>query len=242
MHLTESQPTQRYALSKIIPKAFIANGQPEIFSGNSSWVPMTKGSFAVSSNAASAQKRMKELETQLLSCETYRTLIDSPIVAGLFQMHLNLPAFEETWDQGSFINEKERAQLENRLLTTFEAEPVEDGIDHPADNIIRDLLETGENQNILDMLQAFSLNESYSSFAASVLRCLGRQPHLGTVAWRTTLVRDALSINDVEIRDAAIQVAELWADREMRPVLEQHTESEPWLRDYISDVLTDLGD
>ena len=40
-------------------------------------------------------------------------------------------------------------------------------------------------------------------FAASVLRCLGRQEYLGTSSWRSELVRDALALDDVEIRDAA---------------------------------------
>ena len=242
MRLTESQSPRHYALSNLVPDALIMKGQSEISADTPCWVTMGKGSFAVSSDAMSVQKRMKELEIELLSCQTYKRLIDSPMVMGLFQMCLNLAGFEKIWGQEASVENKERAQLENRLLATFEAEPLEDGMDHPAERIIRNVLGTGENQYVLDIFRAFSLDVANSSFAAAVLRCLGRQPYLGTVAWRTTLVRDALSINDIEIRDAAVQAAELWGDEEMRIVLEQHSEPEPWFREYISDVLADLGD
>ena len=157
-------------------------------------------------------------------------------------MYLNLAGFEKNWGQESSVEDKKRMQLANRLLAAFEAEPLEDGMDHPAERIIRNELETGKKQYVLDIFSAFSLDVANSGFAASVLRCLGRQPYLGTVAWRTTLVREALSVNDIEIRDAAVQAAESWNDEEMRIVLEQHSEPEPWFRDYIADVLADLGD
>ena len=55
------------------------------------------------------------------------------------------------------------------------------------------------------------------------------------------LVRDALALDDVEIRDATVQAAELWGDRDILPVLKSHSEPEPWLRDYIFHVINDLG-
>ena len=55
-------------------------------------------------------------------------------------------------------------------------------------------------------------------------------------------MRDALALDDVEIRDAAVQAAELWGDREILLVLKSHSEPESWLRDYIFDVIDDLGE
>ena len=242
MLLTESHSPQHYKISNFVPNAFLDKDQSGTTNSTPRWLAMGKGSFAISSDAASVQKRMKELEIELLSCQTYKKFVDAPMVMDLFQMHLDLAGFEKTMDQQASFEDRERVQLVNKLLTSFEAEPLEDGMDHPAERIIRNLLENRENQYVLDLFGTISLDVAHPSFAASVLRCLGRQPHPGTVSWRTTLVRDALTINDIEIRDAAIHAAELWSDDEMRSVLEQHSEPEPWLRDYISDILADMGE
>ena len=135
-----------------------------------------------------------------------------------------------------------QARLVNKLHAAFEAESLEDGMHHKAEDIIGQVLQSREDQRILEWLRAFSLDDTQPSFAASVLRCLGRQEHLGTSSWRSELVRDALALDDVEIRDAAVQAAELWDDHEILPVLKSHSEPEPWLRDYISDVIDDLGE
>ena len=133
-------------------------------------------------------------------------------------------------------------RLTNKLHAAFETEPLEDGMHHKAEDIIGQILQSGEDQRILEWLRDFSLDTAQPVFAASVLRCLGRQEHLGTSSWRSELVRDALALDDVEIRDAAVQAAELWGDHEILPVLKSHSEPEPWLRDYISDVIDDLGE
>ena len=113
---------------------------------------------------------------------------------------------------------------------------------HPAEEIIADTLRGTENSNVLTWLKAFSLDSTRASLAASVLRCLGRQNHPGTERWRVGLVRDGLVAKDVDIRDAAVQAAELWGDRGMRTILLAHFEPEPWLRDYVRDVAEELGE
>ena len=135
-----------------------------------------------------------------------------------------------------------QARLANTLHAAFETQPLEDGMHHKAEDIIEKALQSGEDARILEWLRDFSLDAIQPVFAASVLRCLGRQEHLGTSSWRSELVRDALALDDVEIRDAAVQAAELWDDREILPVLKSHSEPELWLRDYISDVINDLGE
>lgn len=113
---------------------------------------------------------------------------------------------------------------------------------HPAEGIIADALTGTENSDVLTWLKAFSLDSRRASLAASVLRCLGRQEHPGTERWRAGLVRDGLVASDVEIRDAAVQAAELWGDRGIRTMLLAHSEPEPWLRDYARDVAGGLGE
>lgn len=113
---------------------------------------------------------------------------------------------------------------------------------HPAERIIADALTGTENSDVLTWLKAFSLDSTRTSLAASVLCCLGRQEHPGTERWRAGLVRDGLVARDVEIRDAAVQAAELWGDRGIQTILLAHSEPEPWLRDYVRDVAGGLGE
>ena len=138
---------------------------------------------------------------------------------------------------------EERARLLYPLRAAFEAEPVEDGMDHPAEEIIREALHCTEDQRgVLEWLRTFSLDAERPNFAASVLRCLGRQARPGTDSWRTALVRSALIMDDAEIRDAAVQAAESWGGQDMRNVLEAHNEPLDWLRNYVRDVIEDLGE
>ncbi len=112
---------------------------------------------------------------------------------------------------------------------------------HPAEDIIDQVLQSGEGASILKWLREFCLDTTQPNFAASVLRCLGRQIEPGTDDWRTGLVRDGLALSDLEIRDAAVQAAESWGDSGLVDVLESHFEPVIWLKDYIHDVIDDLG-
>ncbi|MCY3826305.1 MAG: HEAT repeat domain-containing protein [Candidatus Dadabacteria bacterium] len=135
----------------------------------------------------------------------------------------------------------QQTQFSNRLRAAFEASQLEDGMNHPAERIIRKALRSPKNRQVLDWLKSFSLDEEHPDFAASVLRCLGRQTKPGTCSWRTELIRRALTTDDVEIRDAAVQAAESWDEEESANILKSHHEPEPWLREYILDVISDLG-
>lgn len=144
--------------------------------------------------------------------------------------------------QKALVADQERERLANRLWTAFAADPLEDGMSHPAEEIIGEALRSMEDKPILDWFRTFSLDAERPSFAASVLRCLGRQTPPGTDSWRTELVRDGLAVDDVEIRDAAVQAAESWGDRNLADVMKAHSETEPWLREYIEDVISNLGE
>ena len=176
-------------------------------------------SFAISNEAVLLREDMRKLllEWYLALATAGRELIDD----------------QEQTDQ-------EQTRLAHKLHAAFETEPLEDGMHHEAEEIIEQVLQSGEDPRILNWLKDFSLDDMQPAFAASVLRCLGRQEYLGTSSWRSELVRDALALDDVEIRDAAVQAAESWDDPHILPVLKSHSESESWLRDYISDVIDDL--
>ena len=133
-----------------------------------------------------------------------------------------------------------RASLVNRFWAAFEAEPLEDGVSHPAEDTITEALSELGTPRALECFRDISLDMDNPAFAASVLRCLGRQADLGTEEWRIGLVRAALGADDVEVRDAAAQAAESWGDFGMIAVLEAHDEPVAWLKDYIDAVVDDM--
>lgn len=145
-------------------------------------------------------------------------------------------------DQHDPVNPTTHARLERRLQDAFERQPLEDGIDHAAEDIIREALQTPYPHVALEWLRSFALDPKNPVFAASTLRCLGRVEDLGALIWRTELVRAGLKMDNIEMRDAAIQAAENWGDREMLGVLQVHAESNSLLRRYVEDVISDLSE
>ncbi len=195
-----------------------------------------KDSLAISLDAASLQKRVMDLAID-------RALVgptDALMITDLFPMHVDIAGFEKATTLQTPVEDREQERLAVMLRAAFEIEPFEDGMDHPADQIIENALRSTEDQRILDWFSAFSLDDKHPSFASSVLRCLGRQTHIGTAAWRAGLVRNALAMGDIEIRDAAVQAAESWGGQEIVDVLMSHDEPEQWLRECIPEIIDDL--
>ena len=127
-------------------------------------------------------------------------------------------------------------QLEAALSNAFVAEPLEDGMTHPAEEIIAAAVRgSGE---ALGWLRSFALAATAPAFAASTLRCLSRLD-IGAAEWRARLVADVLASGDVQMRDAALQAAEEWGGRCLRDILEAHLASEPveWLRQAMREVV-----
>ena len=159
----------------------------------------------------------------------------------LTDLHLDTATVHDlTKRQVEAVYDSAQGHLAAKLQASFEDSPLEDGMVHPAEGIIAEALLPANDQRVLSWLKAFCTYASQPSFAASVLRCLGRQDGVGTAAWRVKLVRDALTIDNVEVRDAAVQAAESWGDSDSLDVLRAHSEPEPWLQQYIRDVIEDL--
>ncbi len=176
------------------------------------------------------------------------SLAASPDVVELQREHVDIgQKLQSEWamaDQGTTLRNavQELLRLKDLLYASFEAEPLEDGIDHPAEDIIGDAIRSTNEARVLDWLSGACLDSEHPTFSASILRCLGRQAHLGTESWRTELVLKALTIDDAEIRDAALQAAEFWGGLNMLDILKIKVKTEPlqWLRNYMQDVIEDL--
>ena len=174
---------------------------------------------------------------------------DSAIAGNWFKLYTELGMLTVSIDADFFEPEAKTAlvsqdvdvaRLSEKLHIAFEMDQIESGMDHPAEIIILEALARAPHACVLEWLRGFSLNVADPSFASSVLRCLGRLDSPGTTSWRAALVRDALALDDVEIRDAAAQAADSWADPDLIEVLTAHKESEQWLRSYIEQITADL--
>ena len=142
--------------------------------------------------------------------------------------------------QEATTQESTKARLKARLQTAFDSDPLESGLQHPAEMIIAQSLNDDTDQRAFDWVRSFCLGVSAPAFAASVLRCLGRLESPGDAESRRALVREALRLENVEIRDAAAQAADSWSDAGLIGVLQAHVEPEAWLQDYIREILADL--
>ena len=134
----------------------------------------------------------------------------------------------------------EKTLLLNELHADFVAEPLEDGIDHEAERTLARALSENTEGSVFDWLLEFCTDADQPEFASSVLRCLSSLEPPGTPTWRADLVRTALSKDDVEIREAAVQVVEHWSEDHLLDVLRGHQDEETWLNRYVQGVIDDL--
>ena len=134
-----------------------------------------------------------------------------------------------------------KSQLLAKLSAAFQAEVLEDGVTHPAEGTIGKAVQSAQSERVLQWLREFCLDAKRPSFGASILRCLGRLESPGTASWREELVRAALAMENVEIRDAAVQAVELWGDGQTAMILIAHRDPVPWLHKYLQDVIEELA-
>lgn len=226
------------------PTRFVIVKDPLMISPNTiNPIAFGKNSFAISSDAVQLRKAVMKLDYDLhLTKHLSGAGISMWLDKEPFPVLCDVDSFWEIDVKKSSFMEPKQTQLLHRLHAAFEAEPLEDCMGHPAEQIIKKAFHSLKNQQIFDWFEDFSLNIERPSFAASVLRCLGRQSNLGTSFWRAGLVRKSLAIDNIEIRDAAVQAVESWGDPNLADILRSHDETEPWLRNYILGVISDLGE
>ena len=237
-------PIEVHAPTSTTPNLLDAFGemnQSEMSNDTSFWFADGKESLAASLDAASLQKQWLDVAGHLLFEPAAVIQMHTPLGRSLFPMLLDVGCLDLTASQKVVVDDRGRERFATKLWASFEDNPFEDGMDHPAEGIIAEALRSAKGQRVLEWLGTFSTDASQPSFAASVLRCLGRHGSVGTVPWRVGLVRDGLTMDSVEIRDAAVQAAESWGDTDLLDVLGLHSEPEPWLRQYIVDVIDDLA-
>ncbi len=238
----ESHAPMRLSTSRMVPKHFGKAQHSEENDIPLFWFASGDESRAVSPNAESLEKMIVVLK-HILDSTLRPSGIFCVTLDALASPHLDFHfAPKKGYTQLLSDESKEWNRIANELHAVFEAEPLEDGMSHPADRIIEGALQSPEDKSVLDNLLTLSLDEKHPSFSASILRCLGRQKNPGTSEWRLKLIETSLTMDSVEIRDAAVQAAEFWNDQNLESILRDHQETKPWLREYIQNVLRDWAE
>lgn len=127
------------------------------------------------------------------------------------------------------------------FLTAIQEEPIEDGIAHPVEGIVREHLTTHPALCLEWLARLFG--EYYSrrpSFCSALLRCIARLPYDAVRSWGLSLVRYALSHRSTEVREAAVRALDNWGGAEALTLLREHSEQPGWLADYVQQVIADL--
>ena len=120
-------------------------------------LPPGTGSFAISPHAASLEKEIAESLNRMLHNRGYEVVVGNPMGSSFFPMLVDIACFEPATEQ-ALVESREEERLAYRLRMAFEIEPFEDGMDHPADQIIENALRSSGSQSILDWLSAFCLD------------------------------------------------------------------------------------
>lgn len=135
--------------------------------------------------------------------------------------------------------EDQSDKLERELALAFNVEPIEDGFTHSAEAILRDAIKTNHEGTLTWLINVMS-RPSNTCFVASALKSLGRLEVPFSDQSRARIIREALQHEDIEVRDAAVQAVELWDGAECVAALRWHTETVPWLRQYLDEVIKSI--
>ncbi len=127
------------------------------------------------------------------------------------------------------------------IRSEIEAEPVESGMAHPAEETLGKWLEEDPG-GLKDWMDSLLNTENNGAFVASVLRCFGRVAEGKMKEEGAEILRLASENPDVEVRDAAYQVLDSWGGHEALRILKVRAglETDVWLREYIEKVVEDL--
>jgi hypothetical protein len=128
-------------------------------------------------------------------------------------------------------------ELQRELQMRFDAEQIEDGLTHPAERPVSEVLQKyPEAKEWLWQL----LSDPRYKYRIELLRCVGRMPSQLVGDWGIWVASQMLQSENIEVRDAAICALELWGTEAAAEALRAHREPVPWLADYVASLLKAL--
>lgn len=134
---------------------------------------------------------------------------------------------------------KSKDEFLHMIRDMLASELFENGVSHPLEGSIRNALRS--DRRARDWIRAAVLETFKDSFAADLLRCIGRMDYQLVAGWGIELAEAALASQSVELRDASLQALESWG-RPSLVALRAHLgrEQTNWLRAYTDQVIRDL--
>lgn len=165
------------------------------------------------------------------------------------------PLFEVTWadsppvvppgprrafgPESNLAADAAEADFRRRLLAALVAQPVEDGMWHPAEDVLRWAVgsfpvEAGRWVSDVHL----DLSDK-PDVAAGLMQCLARLAFSDVGTWGPRLVKNGLRHRDVAVREATVIAIESWGQPGLLELLRAHREPEAWLADYVEQVLRD---
>jgi hypothetical protein len=122
------------------------------------------------------------------------------------------------------------------LRSALAQDPVVDGFKHAAEPILERAF-AREPEKLAYWFEGLIMERP----DADLLRLLARfKPY--TPQWRQQIVRAALGSSSPDVRDAAMQAVESWAEPQLVDLLRSHTETARWLAEYAAQVVRDLAE
>ncbi len=137
----------------------------------------------------------------------------------------------------------QQEQFSMTILRLLEAEPIDDGYSHPAEEVMENTLKSDKTLAPAWIQAIYLENFKRPSIAAGILRCVGRLKNDLVEPWGRNIARRGLSHSGIEVREAAIRALETWGGRESVETLKAYVDDEPvlWLKNYLAQVITDLS-
>lgn len=123
------------------------------------------------------------------------------------------------------------------VMVSLRAQPLEDGMIHPAEQIVIDALRAAID------FEAMVLYGSKCSSRGDILRLLARSVKSipsSVALWIEGLAIRVLNDHEVDVRDAAIYALEMVGSARAVMALQAHVDPVPWLHGYAQHVANEL--
>lgn len=125
-------------------------------------------------------------------------------------------------------------QVVHSFLRTLDEQPVEAGMTHPAEDLLREAVAVDP------IVVSHCMSQLRGNSLADFVRILSRVEAVpGGV--RDDLVSTALNSDIVAVRQAGVEAVENWEDPALLEILRSHSDAVSWLQEYADEVLDDLG-
>lgn len=137
-----------------------------------------------------------------------------------------------------------KEHFKSELMSALRTEHIEDGMSHPAEDIVQSAFEKSPDA-ASQWTQSLFVDNYYKrpAITGAILRLLGRLPYSLVGSTGILLTIGGLIHQEVQVRDSAVRALESWGGLSSRIVLENHVnrESVPRLAKYIRQVIIDLS-